>query len=161
METFGHPGEPPSPVHPQLAKLRMVCGALAFSSALMGFIAWLMVGWLKVGHLMPDVPGLPLSLTVAATVLLLLGSRIRSGLLGRIPPPALAPGPEPVLAAYERATLVSFALFDGAAVVGLVLALLTGQMRYGLIFALAAVLSMLVRWPRQAELDRFLRRRGL
>lgn len=160
METSGHPGEPPSPVHARLANLRVTCGALLFSSTLMGALSWLMVEQMGVEAPVQDLPGLPLSLTVAATILLLLGSRLRSGLIRRVPPPALDAGPEPVLAAYQRATLVSFALFESAAVLGLILALITGQVRYGLILALAAVLSMLVRWPRQAELERLLRRRG-
>jgi hypothetical protein len=169
METYGHPGEPPSPVHPRLATLRVTCAGLLFSSTLMGILSWVMVEQMGVRAPVQNLPGLPLSLTVAATILLLLGSRLRSGLLRRVPPPgpdsgAAGPepaGPEPVLAAYQRATLVSFALFESAAILGLILALITGQIRYGLILSLAAVLSMLVRWPRQAELERLLRRRGM
>lgn len=163
METYGHPGDAPAPLAPitrRLANLRVICSALLTSSVLMGAVSWFVVGRMGMESAVPELPGLPLSLTVAGTVLILLASRIRSGLLGRIPPPALAPGPEPVLAAYQRATIVSFALFEGAAVLGLVLALITGQVRYGLIFSLAAVLSMLVRWPRQGEVERILRRRG-
>lgn len=163
METSGHPGEPPSPVHARLANLRVTCGTLLLSSTLMGALSWLMVEQMGVEAPVPDLPGLPLSLTVAATILLLLGSRLRSGLIRRVPPPipdSGDPGPAPVLAAYRRATLVSFALFESAAILGLILALITGQVRYGLILSLAAVLSMLVRWPRQAELERLLRRRG-
>lgn len=148
MDTYG-----------RLANLRVICAALAFSSALMGFLSWLVVDQLGIRETVPDLPGLPLSLTVAATVLILLASRIRSGLLGRIPRPA-QPDPDAVLAAYQRATIVSFALFEGAAILGLLLALITGQVRYGLIFALAAVLSMLVRWPRQGEVERLMRRAG-
>lgn len=161
METYGHPGEPPpAAAHSRLANLRVTCAALAVSSALMGFLSWLLVGRMGIREMVPDLPGLPLSLTVAATVLILLASRIRSGLLGRIPRPA-QPDPESVLAVYQRATVASFALFEGAAILGLVLALVTGQVRYGLIFSLAAVLSMLVRWPRQGEVQRLLRRAGV
>ena len=142
-----------------LASLRVICGALAASSALMGLVAWLVVGPLGMRQPVPDLPGLPLSLTAAATILLLLGSRIRSGLLRRIPSPAVAPDPGPVLAAYQRATLVSCALLEGTAILGLLLSLLTGAVRYGLIFAFAAVVSILIRWPRRSELERLLRGR--
>jgi hypothetical protein len=161
MDTYGHPGEPPpAAARPRLANLRVICAALAVSSALMGFLSWLLVEQMGLRETVPDLPGLPLSLTVAATVLILLASRIRSGLLRRIPRPA-QPDPEAVLAAYQRATIASFALFEGAAVLGLLLALITGEVRYGLIFSLAAVLSMLVRWPRQGEVNRLLRRLGV
>ncbi|HYG65135.1 MAG TPA: hypothetical protein VEL74_21320, partial [Thermoanaerobaculia bacterium] len=66
---------------------------------------------------------------------------------------------ENVLAAYRKGTLVSFALLDGAAVLGLVVALLSGNRFYGTVLCAAALLGMLTRWPRASEVDRLLRGR--
>jgi hypothetical protein len=164
VETFGRPAMPEgtsAAAERLLASLRVTCGTLAASSALMGFVAWLVVGPLGLRKPVADLPGLPLSLTAAGTILLLLASRIRSGLLRRIPPPAPGDDPRPALAGYQRATLVSCALLEGTAILGLLLSLLTGEVRYGLIFAFAAVISILVRWPRRSEVERLLRGRGL
>jgi hypothetical protein len=161
METFGRPDPSAGTGATErvLATTRVLCGALAASSALMAFVAWLVVGSQgprPAGP--PAVPGLPLALTAAAAVLLLLASRLRINLLRRIPArgPGAAVEPGPVLAAYQRASILSYALLETVAILGFTLTLVTGEVRYALIFSFAAVLSILVRWPRQAEIDRLL-----
>ena len=142
---------------PDLRTLHVVCAAMAASVTLLGFVAGLTVrmGAEPVGGL---PPGLPLSLTMAAIVLIILASRLRTGLLRRAAAPWAAPGPAAAFAAYRHATLVSFALLEGAGVLGLVLALITGSARNGLVLCAASLAAMLVRWPRAGELARVGRR---
>lgn len=166
MEPFGRPlaSDESRVLDRALATLQVICGALAGSSAMLGLVGWLVVGPLEVRTPVappPDLPGLPLFLTALAAILLLTASRLRASLLRRVPPrlPGVGDDPAPVLAAYQRASIVCWALFEGIAVVGLVLSLLTGEVRYAAIFSIAAVLSILVRWPRRSEVERLLRRR--
>lgn len=153
--------EPAAPL-PDLRPLHVICGAMAASVVLLGAVAWgatyLQVE--PVGGLPPGLPpGLPLSLTMAAIVLVVLAGRLRTGLLRRAAAPSARPGPQETFEAYRRATLVSFALLEGAGILGLVLALLTGSARNGLVLCAAGLIGMLARWPRTGELARLAGRR--
>lgn len=111
-----------------------------------------------------DLPGDRMDAVVwpllgVALILILLSSRLRTRVLkqglavSRFHPDRASA----VLAdAYRRATLVSLALLEGAALLGFVLSLLTGSSRYGVIFSLLCLLAMLTRWPREHELRRLL-----
>jgi hypothetical protein len=104
---------------------------------------------------------LPLSLSLFAAILILLSSRIRWSILRRAFPrsAALSIDPEAVLAAYSRATLVSFAILETAALVGVLVALASGSAAYGIVLCLASAFGMLTRWPRAGEVDRLVRGR--
>ena len=160
------PIAPPAPAAANLRQLQTVCTAMAASVPLFA-----LAGSLALGAQSEPPPGLPtgllMSLTGVGIVLILLASRIRSGLLRRaaFASATAVPGsPEAdagqLLDAYARANLVSFALLEGTAIVGLVLELMTGSVRYGLVLYAASLVSMLVRWPRQGELARLARRRS-
>jgi hypothetical protein len=153
--------EPAAPL-PGLRPLHVICGAMAASVVLLGILSWA-APYLRVPPvegLPPGLPpGLPLSLTMAAIVLIVLASRLRTGLLRRAAAPWAQAGPRAALEAYRRATVVSFALLEGAGVLGLVLALLTGSARNGLVLCAASLVAMLVRWPRAGELARLAGRR--
>jgi hypothetical protein len=130
---------------------------MAVVALLCGVLAWLLPG----GQPIPRLPaGLPLSVTAAATALILLASKIRSGLLRRAllrsAPGEAAAGA--LLAAYRKATLTAFALLDCAALLGLSLAVVTGSVRYGVVLCAASFVALLVRWPRGGELARLARR---
>jgi hypothetical protein len=144
----------------RLRPLQPVCAAFAGSVVFYELLAWILLG--PAGLTLPPLPDAALlSLTAAAAILILLSSRLRSNIVRRSLPsdPALQPQPETVLAAYKRATVASFALLDAAALLGLLVALLSGRLLYGLAFCLAALVGMLTRWPRAAEVDRLLRGR--
>jgi hypothetical protein len=144
----------------RLRPLQPVCAALAATVVLYEGLAWFLLG--PAGLVLPRLPdAVPLAITFAAMVLILLSSRLRSGMVRRALPshPALKPNPEAVLAAYRRATLLSFALLEAAALLGLFVSLLSGRILYGVILCLAALAGMLTRWPRAAEVDRILRGR--
>ena len=55
------------------------------------------------------------------------------------------------LRSAQRATLVSFAVLELAALMGLLVALLAGSAFYGVVLCIASLLSMLLRWPRARE----------
>ena len=63
----------------------------------------------------------------------------------------------PRLAGYQRATILSFAALEAAALLGLLVALLSGKTSYGLVLCGAALLGMVSRWPREVEVDRLMR----
>lgn len=147
-----------------LRTLRTICAVLAASVLGLAVATWLM---LRSGR--PPDPRLPsgalLGIVLLAIVLILLASRLRAGMLRRAARPAPHPGGPPeeraVAAAYSRATLLTFALLEAAALVGFALAVLTASARYGLVLYAASLVSMLVRWPREAELARLIRRRAV
>jgi hypothetical protein len=94
--------------------------------------------------------------------MILLSSRFRSSILRRAFPrsAALAVDPEAVLAAYQRATRISFLILETAALLGLVVALTSGSAGYGIVLCIASLFGMLTRWPRGAEVDRLVRGRA-
>jgi len=58
------------------------------------------------------------------------------------------------LASYRTAAIVSFAMREAAAIVGLVTSLLTGDLRWCLALSAAAVIAMLLGFPRHADMVR-------
>jgi hypothetical protein len=142
----------------RLRPLQTVCIALVASVFLLAVLSWVLVR--QTGGVSAP-PALPLSLTFFAALLILLSSRVRSVLLRRGFPrsPALPIDPEAVLDAYRRATLVSFAILDAAASVGVLVAFTSGSPAYGAMLCLAGVFGMLTRWPRAGEVDRLVRGR--
>lgn len=144
----------------QLRPLRRICIGLLGAVALFAALSGLLVR--QAGEAVPEAPqALPLSLTLFAAILILLSSRFRWSILRRAFPrsAALPIDPEAVLAAYSRATLVSFAILETAALAGLLVALTSGSAAYGVALCLFSVLAMLTRWPRAGEVDRLVRGR--
>jgi hypothetical protein len=146
----------------RLRQIRMVCMALAGCVLAYGIAGWFMIEGFQLrpfGRL-PDA--VPLSLTFLAAVLILLGSRIRTAILRSGLSRNLVSGQVDLgnlIPAYQRATLVSFAVLEAAALMGLLVALLSGSSFYGLVLCLASFFSMLLRWPRAEEVDRLARGR--
>jgi hypothetical protein len=103
----------------------------------------------------------PLTLSMLAAVMILLSSRFRSATVRRAIPRSteLPVSPDAVLAAYKRGTLVSFAILELAALLGVGVALTAGAATYGIVLCAAAAVAMLTRWPRASEVDRLIRGR--
>jgi hypothetical protein len=88
----------------KLRPLRPICAALAGSVLLVAAAAWFLLR--PGGFAPPPLPdAVPLSITAAAAILILLSSRLRANIVRRSFPsdPALRPQPEAVVAAYKRA----------------------------------------------------------
>lgn len=144
----------------RLRPLRRICAAMAGAVALFAVLSWLLVS--QAGGAVPGAPpALPLTLSLLAAMLILLSSRFRWSILRRAFPrsPALPVDPEAVLAAYGRATLISFAILETAALLGLLVALTSGSATYGVVLCLVSSFGMLSRWPRATEVDRIVRGR--
>lgn len=150
----------PEPAN-RLRALRGICLALAASVVVYAGLSWLLIEVAGI-ETAPGLPqAVPLTLTGLAMILILLSSRLRGTLMRRALPrtTGLAVSEEAVVAAYRQATLVAFALLEGAGALGLVVALLSAEPFYGLALCGAALLAMATRWPNEGELDRILRGR--
>lgn len=151
------------PIPGYAARLRPLvrfCKVMLGFPVLFAFLSWYLVG--EPG----DAPLLPkagrVSLAIFAAILILLSSRFRSTTLRRAFPRSaeLEANPEAVLAAYQRATRTSYLILAVAALLGFIVALVSGLAIYGGILCAASAFAMLTRWPRATEVDRLVRRRA-
>jgi hypothetical protein len=126
-----------------------------------GVAGWFLIEGFQLRPFGKVPEALPLSITFLAAVLILLASRLRTGILrGGLPSNRMIPTDlGNLMSAYQRATLVSFAVLELAALMGLLVALLSGSSFYGVVLCVASFLSMLLRWPKAYELDRLARGR--
>ena len=145
-----------------MARLRTLCKVLAAFVLAYGVAGWFLVEGFQLRPFGKVPVALPISMTFLAAVLILLASRLRTAILrSGMPSNRMMPiDPGSLLSAYQRATLVSFAVLELAALMGLLVALLSGSSFYGLVLCVASFLSMLLRWPRAYELDRLARGRA-
>jgi hypothetical protein len=161
LDLLGKRRDDPVPGYARrLRPLRRICAGLAGAVALFAALSWLLVR--QAGGAVPGTPAsLPLTLSLFAALLILLSSRIRSSILRRAFPrsPVLPTDPDAVLAAYWRATLISFAILEIAALLGLLVALTSGSATYGVVLCLVSAFGMATRWPRATEVDRLVRGR--
>ena len=160
LDLSGQPRDDPIPGYARrIRPLQRICTALAGAVALFAVLSWLLVR--RSGAVPGAPPALPLALSLLAATLILLSSRFRWAILRRAFPrsPALPTDPEAVLAAYGRATLISFAILEAAALLGLLVALTSASATYGVVLCLASLFGMLTRWPHAAEVDRIVRGR--
>jgi hypothetical protein len=152
--------------------LQVVCGAMLGCALMLAAASFVAVRTQAVAP--AGSTGISLVLTVAAVVIILAASRLHAALLGRAGragrgvqaggvamPASAASAASAVMDAYGRATVISYVLLDATAALGLVIAVVTGNVRYSLVICAAAVLAMLARWPRLQGVVGLLRRRGL
>lgn len=137
-----------------------ICTFQLGTVVLLGLLSWALT---RQGGGVPGLPGtVPLVLSLLAAATILLSSRLRSTPVRRaIPRSSVLPvNPDAVLAAYKKGTLLSFAVLEFAAVLGVGVAVITGSGVYGIVLCLASAFCMLTRWPRASELDRLIRGRA-
>lgn len=139
-----------------------ICAFQLGTVVLFGLICWGLTR--KGGGVMARglPPAVPLTLSLLAALLILLSSRVRSSMVRRaIPRSAALPiQPDAVLAAYKRGTLLSFAILEFAALLGIGVTVTSGALAYGLVLCLVSAFAMLTRWPRASEVDRLIRGRA-
>jgi hypothetical protein len=127
---------------------------------LFALICW---GLMRRGGSFPLLPpAVPLTLSFLGALLILLSSRVRSSTVRRAIPrsAALPVNPDSVLAAYKRGTLLSFAILEFAALLGIGVIVTSGARAYGIILCIVSAFAMLSRWPRASEVDRLVRGRA-
>lgn len=134
-------------VHHHLRQLTIICFAI-----LSGVIVFSGVVWYILSNGSPppedlDLP--PLKGTLFNVVAL-----GKASLLPRLmPPPNPGASDEDVLAWHKRNTILGFALREGGAIIALVGAMLTGRLAGTAAVVGLAVLTMVLAWPRQEQLE--------
>jgi len=141
-------------VEEQLRFLAAICIAFVISIALFVFLAWFVTE--GSGSVEP-LAGATSTVFVAVGVivgvgLLLAAPVVQRRLLERSDPPAPDGDITPVLENYRVAVYLAFLLREGAALSGLMLALLTGDATWAYVLAAAAVVAMFWGWPRRDDL---------
>src|SRR5882757_6624035 len=113
LDLTGRRGDDPTPEYTRrLRPVTRVARTLAGTVLLLAILSWTLTreagGWPRPG--LP--PAVPVALSLFAAMLVLLSSRFRSSILRRAFPRSaeIEPQPETVLAAYGKATLISFAI---------------------------------------------------
>jgi hypothetical protein len=136
-----------------------ICSFQLGTVALFALMCW---GLARRGGGMIVPPAVPLTLSLLGALLILLSSRFRSSTVRRaIPRSAALPiNPDAVLAAYKRGTLLSFAILEFAALLGVGVAVTSGAAIYGIVLCVVSAFAMLTRWPRASEVDRLVRGRA-
>lgn len=151
------------PVPGYAERLRPAVRICAFQLGTVVLFALICVGLMRRGESLPRLPPVvPLILSLLGALLILLSSRVRSSTVRRAIPrsAALPVNPDAVLAAYKRGTLLSFAILEFAALLGIGVTVTSGAMAYGIILCIVSAFAMLTRWPRAAEVDRLIRGRA-
>jgi hypothetical protein len=155
------PLDPDGRIAKSLRPLRRISAALAVAVGVFIVLSWVLLEGMAI-HPASGVPqAVSVSMAAFAMILLLLSSRMRTNILRKSIPsiPDFAMGLDRLLEGYRRATLVSFAMLEGAALAGLAVALLTGTAFYGIVLGAASLISMATRWPRETDVDRLARGR--
>lgn len=143
-----------------IRRLQVLAAALSASVLFYTLVAWFLISvqGLQLRPILPrdaDVVAAGL-----AGVLILVSTRLRQRLAA--PPRTVLSSPRPPseaerLRRYARAVTVSLAMREAVGLIGLVLALLTGEARWAMVFGLASLLALLAAWPRRRELQRLTR----
>ncbi len=160
----------------RLRRLATACMGLAGGVGLYALLIYLLVE--RSGeHDWMDRPGTgPFLLALAGLLLVVLSSAVRAAVLRRAGErederdAGEAPGGPAeegegraarLLAAFERATLISFAVAEAGALLGLATAWTSRISFYGFLVCAASLYAMMVRWPRRSLLDAFLEENGV
>lgn len=144
----------PSPSPKEWTTLHLICAAFAAAT-----VVYAAVGWLLVTSNGVELPRLARTgglarLGAVAAVLLLLAAPLIQRLLAQDRDARRGSMPEVPFETYRQATIVAFALREGAAIVGLGITLLSRDVFWMLVLGGAAVLAMLLGWPTQAAWQR-------
>ena len=141
---------PPSPSAKEWTTLHLICGALAAAT-----VVYAGVGWVVVARDTLELPplarpgALALSMAVAA-VLLVLAAPLCQRLVAEDREARQSMMPSVPFETYRQAIIVAFALREGAAVLGLVITLITRDVRWVLALGAGALLAMGLGWPKPA-----------
>ncbi|MCD4748917.1 MAG: hypothetical protein K8R59_06030 [Thermoanaerobaculales bacterium] len=136
-------------VQRQTTTMQIICAALTASLGFYVGIAWLLQrqGSFTMGPVPED---LPLILSLTGFSLLIVAEIVFRGLAARA---RRVEPPEGRLIPYQSAVVVGFALRESAGVLGLVLTLLTGDLRWVVGLSLLAGVAMVAAWPRRSTLE--------
>lgn len=136
-------------VQRQSTTMQIICTALMASLGMYVGIGWFLQ---KQGDFtMGPVPdGLPFILSLTGFSMLIVAEIVFRALAARA---RRVEPPEGRLIPYQSAVVVGFALRESAGVLGLVLTLLTGDLRWVVGLSSFAVVAMVAAWPRRSTLE--------
>jgi len=134
-----------------LLKVQVIAGAMALTAVTVAGMTWFLAnfgGWPA-----PAGDGSPVAgaLAIAAAAALLAAPFVERRMLGPSAPSAPRP-PSPGIERYQRAKTIGFALRELVALLGFVLAILTGEPLWCYGLSAAALVGMALAWPRAADL---------
>ena len=140
-------------VSEQMRFLNVVCLALVGSVGVYAVVAW----YLVYGSGGLGGPGLPDTLAAVgaafAIALLVAAPVVRRKTLEKATRVRDSEGDATALESYRLATLLGFILRDGAAIVGLMLTVATGEPMWCWALGAVTVVAMFASWPRREELE--------
>ena len=129
----------------------LICFAIMASIPFYVAIAWIVVGQSEGAAVAALPPVLTWALGAVGIVMLVVAQAV----WGAMKRAATAkPTAFERITAYRIAAIVSFALRESVAIIGLVITMLTGDVRWCMTLAAAALLAMLLGWPRRADMQR-------
>lgn len=133
-----------------MAQLRIVCLALVLSVVMINVTLLVLsaTGGLPEPSLQPP---LPYVLFAVALVLLVSSPAVKGAVFKRADAEGFEGDPMKRLAAFRTATIVANALREAAGIIGFLLALLSGNLWWSWGLGAAAVIAMLVDWPKAEQ----------
>jgi hypothetical protein len=149
-------------VSEQMRFLNVVCLALVASVGAYSVVAWFLTsGGDALGG--PDLPrGLAIAGALVALALLVAAQIVRRKILEKAASGARTDERHTTaVESYRLATLLSFILREGAAIVGLMLTILTAEPMWCYGLGAVTVVAMFTGWPRREELEAVLAGRPL
>lgn len=132
----------------QYRQIAIVSFAMIVSVAMYMLVAWFLP--LKAGDL--GELGIPwIAMAAIGLGLLAAAPMIPRMLMGKLPPTATV---EERIVKFKAATMVGFALRESAAVIGLMITMLTGDFRWVAALGSLTILVMLFAFPKRSQLEK-------
>jgi hypothetical protein len=138
--------------------LSVVALAMVFSVLVFVGLAWFLLDRVEDPLVVAALPA-PIAWAgaLAAVALLVAAPLIHRRLLQRIEGPGPEGDPAPVVEGHRFATILVFMLREAAAILGLMIALVSGQAIWVYGLGGLALVAMFTAWPRRDELERLFR----
>jgi len=136
-----------------LLRLQIICGGIAASVLVYVGIAWVLIRQgtaANMATLLP--PAVPWALAAAAVLLIVGGNQLPKAMLGRAAQPGNVGSPGGTQQSIQTAYIIGFALHEAAAILGLILSLVSGRLMWVLVFGGAALLAMAGAWPTREKI---------
>ena len=148
-----------SRVDEALRFLNVVCVGMVISVGVLAIVAWFVAsGQGELGQVGPPVPAVLAYLGFAVGLALLVAAPIvHRKMLARAASSLRADEhTDTVLESFRLATLLAFILREGAAIVGLMLTLLTNEPMWSYVLSALAIVAMIWGWPKPEHVTELL-----
>lgn len=136
-----------------LTQVQMVVAAIAGSVSLLAGVTFLLANAGKLHPLGADGDKIQLILAPLAVALLGIAPALKRALFKRAEAEGFGDDVGRWLAAHRTAVLVASALREGAALLGFLMGLLTGQALFSYLFSGLALATLIFDWPKAGDLE--------